>query len=412
MTTQRRLPLRRKAPTDKAPPGGEPVGRPVLGTVPDGSHKASKERRAGVFAGLFRPTAHKVTFLLVFIIPFLTLMAYELLYATDRYESVASTIITQESQAGSTLDLSLLGMTNYASNRDAYVLTEFMQSADMLRYLDARLHLREHFSSPKVDWWSRLPSDASFEDFQTYFLKYTTCEFDSTQQLIRYSVQTFDPVLSQKVLQAIVERSQEFIDRMNDKVNHEQMAFFDTQISASEKRLNEERNRLVAFQQKNNMLNTESASQSILGTIGTLEQQLAQKQSDLNSRLAVLDANAPQLTTMRLDITALKEQIKRERDRLAGQASGSLSQLGSKLSEIQMSLEFVTNIYKANLSALEQARIEAARRLKYLVVVASPSRAESSQYPDRPYVLVTGAIILMVLYFVASLVIALIREHA
>ena len=407
MTTQRRLPLRRKAPAGKAlPEDSSPAPKPTL--TPYKVDWSQPKKHTSVF----RPTAHKVTFVLIFIIPFLLLTAYELLYASDRYESVASAIITQESQSSSTLDLSLLGMTNAASSRDAYVMTEFMQSADMLKYLDARLHLREHFSSSKVDWWSRLPADASFEEFHDYFLKYVTCAYDSTQQVIRYSVQTFDPVLSQKVMQAILERSQEFIDRMNDKISHEQIAFLDTQISKSEKRLTEERNRLVSFQQKNNMLSTDTASQAILNTISALEGQLAQKQSDLNSRLAVLDPNAPQLTTIRLDIKALKDQIKRERDRLAGQQNGSLSELGSKLSEIQMSLDFVSNVYKANLNALEQARIQAAQRLKYLVVVASPSRPDSSQYPDRPYVLVTGAIILLVLFFVASLLIALVREHA
>ena len=369
------------------------------------------QRPAKKRSGLFRLTVNKALFLIVFVIPFALLSAYEAFYATDRYESVASTIITQEQQSTSSLDLSFLGMTNTGSNRDAYVLTEFMQSLDMLKYLDARLHLRQHFTSSKVDYFSRLSPDASMEDFHDYFLKYATVVYDDTQQIIRYSVQTFDKKLSQQVVQAIVERSQEFIDRMNDKVTHEQMAFFDAEIAKSEKRLTEEKNRLLDFQNKNNMLSTDSAGATILATIGTLEQQLAQKQSDLNARLSVLDANAPQLTTIQLDITALKNQIKRERERLAGNSSGTLSDLSAKLAEIKMSLEFVTNLYKANLTALEQARIEAARRLKYLVVIASPSEADSSLYPDRPYVLITAAIMLLVIYFVSTLMVALIREQ-
>ncbi len=357
-------------------------------------------------------TANKVLFLIVFVIPFCLLSAYELFYASDRYESVASVIITQELTGASTVDLSFLGVTNSGSSRDAYVLTEFLQSLDMLKYLDARLHLREHFSSSKVDYFSRLSPDASMEDFHTYFLNYVTVVYDDTQQILRYSVQTFDKNLSQKVVQAVVERSQEFIDRMNDKITHEQMAFFDSEIGKSEKRLTEEKNRLVEFQKSHNLLSTDSASATILATIGTLEQALAQKQSDLNARLSVLDANAPQLTTMQLDITALKNQIKREKERLAGSSSSSLSDLGAKLSEIQMSLDFVTNIYKANLTALEQARIQAAQRLKYLVVVASPSLADSSLYPNRPYILITAAIILLVGFFVSTLMVALIREQA
>ncbi len=380
--------------------------------IPGAEFQPLKQRSAKKKSRLFRLTANRVLFLIVFVIPFALLSAYELLYASDRYESVASAIITQEQTSSGTVDLSFLGMTNSGSSRDAYVLTEFMQSLDMLKYLDARLHLRQHFSSSKVDYFSRLSPDASMEDFHDYFLNYATVTYDDTQQILRYSVQTFDKKLSQQVVQAIVERSQEFIDRMNDKVTHEQMAFFDAEIAKSEKRLAEEKNRLLEFQNKNNMLSTDSTSATILATIGTLEQQLAQKQSDLNARLSVLDANAPQLTTMQLDITALKNQIKRERDRLASNSSGSLSDLSAKLAEIKMSLEFLTNLYKANLTALEQARIEAARRLKYLVVVASPTVADASLYPNRPYILGSAAIILLVIYFVSTLMVALIREQA
>ena len=361
---------------------------------------------------MFRPTAHRVLFLVTFVIPLALLVGYELLLATDRYESTASAIITQERPSGTTFDLSLIGITNSASDRDAFVLKEFMESVDMLKYLDAKLELRKHFTNPDADFISRLAADAPLEDFHEYFLSHVSVEFDTEQQIIRYAVQTFERNLSRMVLQAIVERSQEFIDRLNDKVTKEQMSFFDAEIGKSETRLAEARNRLIDFQRKHNLLTTESASQSVLATIATLEQQLAQKQSDLSARLEVLDANAPQLTTLQLDITALKRQIQRERERLGGSTTGSLSELDSQFREIQVTLEFVTNIYKANLNALEQARIEAARRLKYLVIVATPSLAESSEYPNRPYIIGTGIIVLLVVFFVFSLLVTLIREQA
>jgi capsular polysaccharide transport system permease protein len=361
---------------------------------------------------MLRFTAPKVLFVLVFLIPLAVFSIYEVLIASDRYQSVASAIITQERPTSTSIDLSFLGVTNTATNRDAYILKEFMQSVDMLKYLDEKLNLKAHFSDPKVDFLSRLKANASIEEFHDYFLNYATVEFDTEQQILRYSVQTFDRNLSQAVLQAVMERSQQFIDRLNDKVSNEQQRFLDGEIRKSERRLEEEKDRLIEFQRRHNLLTTESASQAILGTISTLEGMLAQKQSDLNARLKVLDPNAPQLKTLQLDINALRNQIQAERERLAGAESGSLSELDAQYREIQVTLEFVTNIYKANLSALEQARIEAARRLKYLIVVAQPSLAETSEYPNRPYNIITGAIVLLMAYFVVSLMVAIIREQA
>jgi capsular polysaccharide transport system permease protein len=61
---------------------------------------------------------------------------------------------------------------------------------------------------------------------------------------------------------------------------------------------------------------------------------------------------------------------------------------------------------------LEAAKVEAVQRLKYLVVVTQPSLADSSLYPAREYNIVTAAILLLMVYFVVSLMIAVVREHA
>jgi capsular polysaccharide transport system permease protein len=52
------------------------------------------------------------------------------------------------------------------------------------------------------------------------------------------------------------------------------------------------------------------------------------------------------------------------------------------------------------------------QRLKYLVIVTTPSLADASLFPDRTYNIGTAAMLLLILYFVVSLIVAIIREHA
>ncbi len=126
----------------------------------------------------------------------------------------------------------------------------------------------------------------------------------------------------------------------------------------------------------------------------------------------MLDKTAPQLQTLQLEIVALESQIASAKDRLAGASNTSITELDAQFREIQLNLEFVTNIYKSNLNALEQARIEAARRLKFLIVVAHPSVPERAEHPQRLYLVATAAVVFMVLFFVISLTAAIIREHS
>lgn len=351
-------------------------------------------------------------FIATFVLPLMAFWAYLMFFASDRYESEASTTITEEKAAGSTIDLTVLGVTNAAADKDSLILKEFVESKDMLVFLDDRLRIREHVTQPSIDFYSRLDPDATLEEFHDYYQWLVTVEYDLTSKLIRFGVQGFDAQFANDLLTLIVERSQQFIDNINEQITREQLRFFDREIADSEDRLKLAKEALIAFQRENRLMTTEAESATVMATIQTLEQGLAQKESDLNARLQVLDKSAPQLQTLQMDIKALESQILSAKERLAGASSTSISELDSQFREIALNLEFVTNIYKSNLTALEQARLEAARRLKFLIVVSQPSIPERAEYPQRGYLLATSAVVLMVLFFIISLTVAIIREHS
>ena len=96
----------------------------------------------------------------------------------------------------------------------------------------------------------------------------------------------------------------------------------------------------------------------------------------------------------------LQAQIDVLKQRLAGGAAGSISELDTQFRDIQMDYEFTTASYKSNFAGLEQARREAVRRLKFLIVVAHPLEIDRPQLPDRTYVTVTTAVVMLVVYFV------------
>lgn len=351
-------------------------------------------------------------FLVTFVLPLLAFSAYLLFFASDRYESLASATITEEKNAATSIDLTMLGVTNAAADKDSLILKEFIESKDMLLFLDGRLRIREHVTQPDIDFYSRLDADATLEEFHEYYLWLVNVEYDPASKLIRFGVQGFDRDFANSLLNLIVERSQQFIDKINDQITREQLRFFDREIADSEARLKQAKEALISFQRENRLMSTEGESQTVMATIQTLEQGLAQKQSDLAARLQVLDRSAPQLQTLQLEIVALESQIASAKERLAGASNTSITELDAQFREIQLNLEFVTNIYKSNLNALEQARIEAARRLKFLIVVAQPSVPERAEYPQRLYLVATAAVVFMVLFFVISLTAAIIREHS
>jgi capsular polysaccharide transport system permease protein len=352
-----------------------------------------------------------VLFFLAFIVPLGLLTFYEMRFATDRFHSDATISITQDSNNTASLDLTMIGLPSVADSKDALTLITFITSFDMLQYLDSQLQLRQHYSNPNIDWWSRLPAEASQEDFHRYIQNFILVEFDASSHLVSIHVQAFARDYAQKIVNTILARSQVFVDNLNARVTDEQTRFFQGQLSLSEARLKEARNTLLKFQRENSLLTTESEAAMINANISALDRLLITKQGELSTKQRELNENSPVIQGLKSEIETLTKQIVQEKHRLSGGGGAAVSELDAKFREIQFNLEFVENIYKSNLSQLERARIEAIQRLKYLIVVTTPTMADASIYPDRPYIIITAAIILLMAYFILSLIGAIIREH-
>ncbi len=358
-----------------------------------------------------RSRANIVLFLLFFILPLLAVIVYEVRFATDRYHSDASLTITEEHGASPSIDLSVIGLPAPGGSKDALVVLEFILSLDMLQYLDQNVDLRQHYSASNIDWLTRLPASASLEDFHVYMADYLTAAYDADSQLIRIQVQAFNREYANKLVNLILARSQEFIDKLNAKITTEQTQFFEKQLVDSEKRLRELKLQLLNFQREHRLLTTTAEATLVNANIGEIERLLLLKEGELSARSQELNESSPVMQVLRSDIQTLKMQLAKEKERLSGGNSGAVSELDAQFREIEFNLDFVGGIYKSNLTQLEQVRMDAVQRLKYLIIVTQPTIADASLYPDRIYVIGTAAMILLMVFFILSLLVAIIREH-
>lgn len=354
-----------------------------------------------------------ILFLIIFVLPLGVYSYYELRIATDRFSSDSTVSITQDNNSAPSLDLSVIGLPSVANDKDALTLVTFVNSLDMLQYLEGKLQLRQHYSDPKIDWYSRLPAEASVEDFQNFISNYIVVSYDQTTRLVTLHVQAFSREFAQKVLLAIIERSQDFVDHLNSRVTVEQTKFFESQLKVTEGRVRDAKNELLNFQREHGILTTDSEAQMVNSSIANINSALLAKQGELDVKSRGLNENSPVIQNLRAEIDTLNKQLTAEKNRLSvGTGGSTVSELAAKFSEIQFNLEFVETIYKSNLAQLERSRLEAVQRLKYLIVITAPSLADASLYPNRSYNIGTAALLLLIVYFVISLLTAIIREHA
>lgn len=347
--------------------------------------------------------------------PMLLYGLYLALVAADRFVSESVIAVRQDSGEGSALPgaAMLLAGIGTGSSQDTLHVREFVHSQDLLLKLDSRLKLREHFGAPLADLPFKLGRKESLEDFVRYYRARVQVLYDDRSALLRLRVQGFDPAFAQQLNQVILEESERFVNESSHRIARERLRFAEGELSLAGQRLLKARNDLLAFQNKNKLLDPTLQAQATGVLSAELEASRSRLEAELNGLLGFLNEDAYQVKALRGRIAALNKQIDTERTRATsdGQRGSRLNQLALDFQGLQLQAEFARDAYKLALAAVENARIDATRRIKSLVVVEPPSRPETAEYPLVGYNLATLLAICMLTYAIVRLVLATIREH-
>ncbi|WP_330926379.1 hypothetical protein [Candidatus Sororendozoicomonas aggregata] len=348
-------------------------------------------------------------FLGMVVAPWLVCAVYFMFIASDRYVSEASFMVEKNDGSSSVSGLSLLGVMPQIDN-DQRIVEAFVQSPDMLSYLDSKLNVREHYSNGP-DWLSRLSPGASYEDFLAYYRDHIEILFNQENGLLTLEVQGFEPEYTRQLTQLILERSEAFVNEISHKLANEQQGFVQKEVSLAEQRLRDTTTKLLAFQSANGLLSATEQGAALSGIMNELQAELVQRQTELQTQSSYLNEDAAQIVTLKQRIAALKNQIEREKARLTGKDGTAINDLVATQQSLQLDLDLATQMYSATLAALETARTEASRKIKQLVVVSSPQLAEDAKYPSVVYTLTNILLVLLMVFALVRMMRATVREH-
>ena len=338
-------------------------------------------------------------------------VAYFGFIASDRYVSRADIVIKQADQIKMLPDaLSMLGIGG-SNHEDVLLIQDYLKSADLLRKLDKELGLKAHYQSHKVDYFSRLPEDVSQEDFIEYYRDHLTLRLDELSGGLTIELQAFDPAYGQRVVSLMLKESESFINKLGHQVALEQLAFVEKEVNRAYQRVQDEKAKVLDFQNKHNLISPESTSSARLGVVSQIEGELASQQAQLKQLQSYMKDTAPAVISVKARTEALTEQLAQEKARLTGTDQNAMNEVTARYMDVQTQATLAADIYKTGLISLEQARVEAYRKLKHLLVISQPTLAEDAEYPRRLYNLATIGVILCLLYGLIVMGLATLREH-
>lgn len=351
-------------------------------------------------------------FLFIVIIPFVLIFLYYMFIASDKYVSESKITIKQTGEPKFSLSLSsFLSIGQPSSREDAMYLQEYILSYDMLDYLDRKLNLRKIYQSSKIDFISRLDKDATKEEFLKYYKKHVDVLFDEFSGILTIKVFAYTAEDAKKINEAILEQCERYINGVSHKIAKEQLNFIEQELSYANTKMQEAKQKLLKFQNTYKVLDPTQEAQAVATLIGQLESQLAAKEAELKTQLTYMREDSFQIEALKGQIKALREQIEKEKARLVGGENSKLNKIMLDYLNYKLEADFLTDVYKTILSAMEATRVDASRKLKNVVVISSPNLPEEALYPKRGYNIILASIILLMVYGIISLILGIIKEH-
>lgn len=349
------------------------------------------------------------------VLPFLLAAGYLGLFASDRYVSEARfTVRDSNPQVDSGgIDLGgILGGIGGGGRQDAWLLRDYILSADLLGRLDRTLGLRTAWSDPAIDPLWRLPAEASDEEFLEFYREMIAVDFDTESGIIAVELQGFEQDETRLALETVLAESERLVNEISHRLAREQLDFINAEIDENSRRLRESKTALLNFQNEYGVVDPNEEAGLVVSVIAQMEVSLAEDRAELSALRGYLGNDAHEVVALRNRISAKAAQVKIQKKRLTGAGDDErLNRVMARFEELRFDMEFASERYRLALLALESAQIEASRKVKSLVVVAHPNLPDEALYPDRPYLLATLAAFLLMGFVIFSIILAAVREH-
>ena len=160
------------------------------------------------------------------------------------------------------------------------------------------------------------------------------------------------------------------------------------------------------------MFSAEVENETLTRIIGSLQGDLARERTTLKALTTYLSESAAEVVATKTKIAALERQIAQERDKqVGGLEDKKINQQMLDFQEVKLNQQIAADIYQTGVRTLETARIDATRKVKFLVLISPPTMPDKSTEPESLYNVATIFIVLNLLYAIGGLIIATIRDH-
>jgi capsular polysaccharide transport system permease protein len=389
----------------------QPIERPV-GDLSESDYR----RRPSPVDRFESYRLHKISFLLVVVLPTLVACLYYGWWASDRYAAEARFQVRQTQEPNISDDVLAMmaqGVAVGTTGREPYLVANYVRSRNLVEDIDRQIGLREIYSRPGVDWFARFDPRGSSEKLSSYWRSMVTVNADRFSGLITVRALAFTPDDAVAIVRAIKANSERIIDETSQRIRADALHLAEDELARARQRYVDS---LIALRRVREGAQTVDPQTTIEATATTLTGALREKlalERDRAFNMRVVSQSAPQIQVLNQRIRAVDEQIAALNRSLTSrdEADRTAADVISRFEERELARRFSEKLMEITQSSYERTRVEEARQHMYLTTFVDPITPDRAEYPRRGRTIALVTVLALTAWVIMLILIAAVKDH-
>jgi capsular polysaccharide transport system permease protein len=346
-------------------------------------------------------------------LPTLVAAWYFYLVATPLYATKSEFVIQQSDKVGGSNFGGLFSGTQFATSQDSIAVQGYLQSRDAMLRLDEEIGFRAAFKAEEVDPITRLDPDATDESAYKTYKRNVRISYDPTEGLIKMEVIAPDPEVSAAWSRQLISYAEEQVDQLTQRLREDQMKGAREAYAQAETAMLAAQTRVVDLQERSKVLSAQAETALVSQQIGALETQLTQDRLSLAQMESNASPNRARMDPLIRRIAVLESEISELRNRMSEGSNGgeSLARIQGELLVAEADVQTRQMLLAQSLQALETARVEANRQVRYLSLAVSPTPPDEPTYPRAFENTLVTLFVFLGIYLMITMTVAILREQ-
>ena len=354
-------------------------------------------------------------FLLTVVVPTALAILYFGLFASDVYISESRFVVrSPDKPAASGLGVLLKSAGFSNAGDEIFAAHEYVQSRDALKELNRNDAVVRSYGNSAISIFDRfnpLGLGGSFEDLYDYYTGKVGIEYATTSAITTLTVRAFNPQDAQKFNRQLLERSEELVNRLNNRGRTDLIRFSTEEVVEAKIAAREAALSLARFRNARGIIDPEKQATLQLQMVSKLQDELIGARTQLQQLQSMAPDN-PQIPILEVRIGSLSREIDEQLGLVAGNRR-SLSATAAQYQRLELEREFADRRLAAAMNSLEEARNEARRKQAYVERIVQPSMPDEAAEPRRLRGILATLVLGLAAWAILKMLLAGIREpHA